>query len=74
MDENTSEDGAKDIADFVVSQGKEFFIPKWWTNPERIPATIDRGDTSTFTGIAAQVFWGSVRRVHSARDRLIVSH
>lgn len=56
MDEGISEDGAKDLADFVVSQGKAFYSHVW-THPEQIPARIRSGETKSLTGLAAKVFW-----------------
>ena len=60
LDANTSEDGAKDVADFVVSQGKNFYSYVW-TFPDQIPARIPPGELGTFTGVAVTVFWERFR-------------
>ena len=56
MDEGISEDGAKDVADFVVSQGKRFYS-NVWTHPDQIPARIPSGEPRMLTGVADDVFW-----------------
>jgi hypothetical protein len=56
MDDEISEDGAKDVADFVVSQGKDFYASVW-EHPDRIPASIPTGEQKALTGVASNVFW-----------------
>jgi hypothetical protein len=56
MEGDVSEDSAKDIADFVVSQGKKVYS-EIWANPETIPASVESGEIHTLAGIASEVFW-----------------
>ncbi|PQO43840.1 DUF4240 domain-containing protein [Blastopirellula marina] len=56
MEGNVSEDSAKDIADFVVSQGKKVYS-EIWANPETIPTSVESGENHTLAGIASEVFW-----------------
>jgi len=56
MDEGISEDGVQDVAEWVVSQGKEFYSDVW-DNPENVPETVEAGDSSTFSSVADNVFW-----------------
>ena len=61
MEECVSEDGAKDIADFVVSQGKDVYS-NVWTHPDQIPARISSSELRrTLAGVAAKVFWERFR-------------
>ena len=62
MDQDETEDGAKDIADFVVSQGKSYYSDIW-THPEKIPPSIPPGEPKTLSGVAAKHFW---RRFHES--------
>jgi len=56
MEDDTSEDGAKDIADLVVSQGKDVYA-HIWANPEAIPPNVEFGQSHTLAGVASDVFW-----------------
>lgn len=56
MAESTSEDAAKDVADFVVSQGKEYYS-NVWNNPSRIPLRVPVGEAKSLAGVAANHFW-----------------
>lgn len=56
MDESISEDGAKDVADFVVSQGKAYYT-NIWDHPDQIPEFIPPGERNTLAGVAEKVFW-----------------
>ena len=56
MDEGISEDSAKDVADFVVSQGKGSYASVW-EHPDQIPTYIRMGEQKTFSGVASKVFW-----------------
>ena len=60
MEEDMSEDGAKDVADFVVSQGKDFYS-NVWRHPDQIPARISSDETETCTSVATNVFWKRFR-------------
>lgn len=57
MDQGVSEDGAKDIADFVVSQGKDFYS-HIWTHPEEIALqSPSKEEANCLSGVAAKHFW-----------------
>jgi hypothetical protein len=61
--ERTSEDGAKDIADWVVSQGKTFYN-EIRNHPERVPFSLDEEQESTLlSGVADNIFWARYREV-----------
>lgn len=51
----TSEDGMDDIADWVVSQGKEAYR-RVWEHSETIPKHIDVGDSANLHFIAEDVY------------------
>jgi hypothetical protein len=69
MDADISEDGAKDVADFVVSQGKDFYS-NVWRNPARIPAKIPPGEAKSLSGVAAKYFWERFQeRIPRRNDR-----
>jgi hypothetical protein len=55
-----SEDGIQDIAEWIVSQGRDYYS-EIWTHPERIPNEIEHGTLSTFSGVADDVFWDRFR-------------
>ncbi len=53
---NTSEDGMDDIANWVVSQGKEAYT-QVWQHPETIPKHIDVGDPANLYYVAESVYY-----------------
>lgn len=55
LDESTSEDTLQDLAEWVVSQGKQFYI-EVWKDPRRI-ADIDLRKGVTYSSVADNVFW-----------------
>lgn len=57
MDEGTSEDGATDIADWIVSQGKEFYRSIWY-HPEKTPPSLSaEQEDASFSGIVDNLYW-----------------
>jgi hypothetical protein len=62
MEEDISEDGAKDIADFVVSQGKEFYS-NVWKHPEEIPRRLAAKEAKSLSGVASKHFWERFREI-----------
>jgi hypothetical protein len=54
--EDLSEDGTQDVAEWVVSQGKEYYS-QVWNDPEMIPKRIESGNPSTFSSVADNVYW-----------------
>jgi hypothetical protein len=52
----TSEDGMDDIADWVVSQGKEAYT-QVWRHPETIPKHIDVGEPTNLHFVAESVYY-----------------
>ncbi len=57
-----SEDGMRDIAERVISQGKEFYH-EVLAHPERIPASMEGVDEflSSLSGVADDVLWERFR-------------
>jgi hypothetical protein len=55
LDDDTSEDTMQDVAEWVVSQGKQFYVDVWNT-PARI-ASVDVRRGVTYSGVADNVFW-----------------
>jgi len=51
-----SEDGAQDVANFVVSQGRAFYTDVW-RDPSHIPARVDEDDPRILSGIAGDVHY-----------------
>ncbi|WP_146118517.1 DUF4240 domain-containing protein [Blastopirellula marina] len=62
MGDGVSEDGAQDIADYVVSQGKGVYA-EIWARPETIPTTVKPNEPHTFAGLASNVFWERFREL-----------
>jgi hypothetical protein len=56
MNPNISEDGVRDIAEFVVSQGREFYMTVW-QDPSLVPPWVDEDDPRILSGIAGKVHW-----------------
>lgn len=56
VDDDVSEDGMRDIAEWVVSQGKDFYSDVL-RNPQKIPKDVDASANDTFTGLAETVFY-----------------
>lgn len=52
---DTSEDGMDDIANWVVSQGKEAYM-QVWEHPETVPKHIDVGDPANLYYVAESVY------------------
>lgn len=51
-----SEDTMQDLAEWVVSQGKRFYVDVW-NSPQRI-ADVNVREGVTYAGVAANVYWG----------------
>jgi hypothetical protein len=69
MEEGTSEDGAQDIAEWVVSQGHAFYA-NVWHNPERVPNSLDENQQSTsLSSVVDDVYWERYREVIPRIDR-----
>lgn len=45
----------QDVAEWVVSQGKRFYVDVW-NSPKRI-ADVDIRKGETYAGVAANVYW-----------------
>ena len=56
MDADISSDRVDDIANFVVSQGREFYTDVR-KNPSLVPPTIDQRDPRILSAVADQVHW-----------------
>ena len=59
-DEGVLEDAIEDIAAWVVSQGKEFYI-EVWNNPELIAKFREDVHATHVGGVAAQMYWARVQ-------------
>ncbi|EYF05643.1 DUF4240 domain-containing protein [Chondromyces apiculatus] len=55
IDEDESEDGVEDIANWVVSQGFEVYQDVW-DHPSHIPPHVDVGNREDLYGIAGEVY------------------
>jgi hypothetical protein len=55
MDPDESEDGAQDISNYVVSQGRERYLHVL-QNPSAIPKHVDLGEPTNLSGVAGNVF------------------
>lgn len=55
LEPGTSEDTMQDVAEWVVSQGKQFYVDVW-NKPQRI-GDVDLRTGATFSGVADNVFW-----------------
>jgi hypothetical protein len=57
-----SEDGVKDIAEWVVTQGREYYEAVL-ADPTRMPASFPGGVLASFSGVADNVFYERFREV-----------
>ena len=51
-----SEDSVEDVAHWVVSQGREYFL-RIWNNPEQIPFSVEEADASNLYSVAPKVYY-----------------
>lgn len=56
LHEDASEDELQDVANFVVSQGRELF-ERVWNDPSSIPSHIEAGDPRILSGVADMVHY-----------------
>jgi hypothetical protein len=50
-----SEDSVEDVAHWVVSQGRDYFL-RIWNNPEQIPFSVEEGDPSMLYSVAPRIY------------------
>ena len=53
---DVSEDDVRDVADWVVSQGKDYYT-RVLNHPEQMPPEVPQGGGSSFSSVADNVFW-----------------